>query len=471
MISNALARTVFTAIAIFSFVAQAEVRLPSIVGSNMVMQRDQPVPIWGWDEPGTEVSVTLADTKTTAKADDSGKWIAELPAFSAGGPYEMLVVGSSEVKLDNLLFGDVWFCSGQSNMEWRVSQSLNAEAEIAGADFPRIRHIKIPHRPSTKPESDVPSDGWMECQSETVAGFTGVGYFFARHLQDALNVPIGLIGCNWGGTRIEPWTPPIGFQKVPALSDITDKLDDYPSVNDEGAINHQSPLALYNGMVSPIVPFAIRGVIWYQGEANRHDGMLYYEKMKALIEGWRQVWQRYDLPFHFVQLAPYRYDNSPLLLPAIWEAQVAALSVPNTGMAVTLDIGNLDDIHPKNKQEVGRRLALSVLARNYNRTELVYSGPLYRSMRVEGNAIRITFDHVGGGLVARDGEPLNWFTIAGDDKVFVEALAEIDGDAIVISSAEVENPVAVRFAWHQEAEPNLANKDGLPASAFRTHNW
>ncbi len=466
-----LVRYVSAVIALLPLTLLAEVKLPAVIGDNMVLQRDQPVPIWGWDEPGTTITVALADARLTATADDSGRWMVELPALPAGGPYKMTISGTSEIQLEDLLFGDVWFCSGQSNMEWPVSRCLDAEQEIAGADFPRIRHIKIPHRPSRQAESDVPSDGWKVCHPETVAGFTGVGYFFARHMQDALDVPIGLIGCNWGGTRIEPWTPPVGFRKVAALKDIAEKLDEFPSVNDEGKVNHQTPLALYNGMVSPIIPYAVRGVLWYQGEANRRDGMLYHDKMKALIEGWREEWGRLDLPFHFVQLAPFRYKESPLLLPAIWEAQTTTLSIPNTGMAVTLDIGNLDDIHPKNKQEVGRRLALSVLAQNYGHSDLVYSGPLYDAMRVEGDAIRISFQHVGGGLVSRDGSKLNWFSIAGEDKVFVDAVAKIDGDTVLVSSPQVQNPVAVRFAWHQEAEPNLANKDGLPAAAFRTHNW
>ena len=227
-------------------------------------------------------------------------------------------------------------------------------------------------------------------------------------------------------------------------------------------------------MVYPLVPYAIRGAIWYQGESNLQDGMLYHEKMKALINGWREVWGQGDFPFYFVQLAPFNYggwSRSPFFLPQIWEAQAATLSVPNTGMAVTTDIGNLKDIHPRNKQEVGRRLALWALAKTYGREDVTYSGPLYKSMEVEGNAIRLNFDFVGSGLMVQNEMPLTWFEIAGEDKQFVEAKATIDGNTIVVSNDTIANPVAVRFGWHQTAEPNLVNKEGLPASPFRTHPW
>jgi len=263
----------------------------------------------------------------------------------------------------------------------------------------------------------------------------------------------------------------VGFKQVPALADIANNLDQYPAKGNNGKINHQSPLALYNGMIAPLVPYAIRGAIWYQGESNNGEGMLYHEKMKALIAGWRSIWDSPDLPFYFVQLAPFRYGGDPARLPGIWEAQLATLCVPNTGMAVTVDIGNVTDIHPRNKQDVGKRLALWALAKNYGKCDLVYSGPLYKSMKVKGDKICISFDQVGSGLVSRDDKPLNQFTIAGEDKAFVEAQAKINGDTVVVCAKSVTKPVAVRFGWHQEAEPNLSNKEGLPASPFRTYDW
>ncbi len=452
--------------------AWAELKLPAIFSDHMVLQREKPIPVWGWDNPGTEVTVTLGDQSVKARADAQGRWKATLPARAAGGPLELTVKGTSEKAFHDVLIGEVWICSGQSNMEWPVAAAMDAKKEIASANYPRIRHIKIPHTPAATPQDDVKTAGWQVCSPKTVGRFTAVGYFFGRNLLQQLDCPIGLIGSNWGGTRIEPWTPPVGFQSVPALKEIADKLDEYPSKRPNGSIVHQSPLALYNGMIHPLIPYAVRGAIWYQGESNNGEGMLYYEKMKALISGWRKVWNEPELPFYYVQLAPFRYRNrSPLDLPGIWEAQLKALSVPHTGMAVTVDIGNVKDIHPRNKQEVGRRLALWALAKTYGKPIAVYSGPLYRKMKVEGNKVRLFFDHTGSGLVSRDGKPLTWFTIAGADKKFVEAKAVIDGDTVVVSSEQVAKPVAVRFGWDDSAEPNLSNKEGLPASPFRTDRW
>jgi sialate O-acetylesterase len=464
-----------------AFVARADVKLPAVIGSHMVLQRDQSCPIWGWADPGEEITVEFAGQKRTTVAGKDGAWSVKLrPLKASAEPRQLIVRGKNTVTLDDVLVGEVWLCSGQSNMEWTVANSDNPQEEIANAKHPRIRHIKIPHRPSDKPESDVPTDGWQVCTPETVSAFTAVGYYYGRQLMQELDVPIGLLGCNWGGTRIEPWTPPAGFHAVPALKkDFTDKLATFPTKTEtkskDGkvttAINHQTPLALYNGMVHPLVPFAIRGAIWYQGESNNGEAMLYHEKMKALIAGWRKVWDNPRLPFYFVQLAPFTYRVPPERLPGIWEAQLATLEVPHTGMAVTTDIGNIKDIHPKNKQEVGRRLALWALTKTYGRNVGEYSGPLFDDARVRDGKIELSFDHAGSGLKSRDGKPLTHFTIAGADQKFVPAKAEIVGRKVVVSSDAVTKPVAVRFAWHQEAEPNLANAEGLPASPFRTDNW
>lgn len=447
---------------------QAEVKLPAIFGDHMVLQREMPIPVWGWDKPGTEVTVTLGDTSAKATAGEDGRWMVKLPAQKAGGPHTVKVSGSSDVTFNDVLIGEVWLCSGQSNMEWTVARSANPQEEIANGNHPRIRHIKIPHVPADKPQQDVKAGPWQAATPETVGNFTAVGYYFARELQKELGVPIGLIGSNWGGTRIEPWTPPQGFKAVPALKDIASNLENYPARNAEGKINHQSPLALYNGMIAPLVPYAIRGALWYQGESNNGEGMLYAEKMKALITGWRDLWQQPDLPFYYVQLAPYTYGGDPERLAGIWEAQTAALSIPNTGMAVTVDIGNIKDIHPTNKQDVGKRLALWALAKTYGKDRLVYSGPLYKSVKFDGSKAVVSFDHVGSGLVSRDGKPLTWFQVAGKDGKFVDATATIEGNTVVVQSPEVSEPTAVRFAWHQTAEPNLSNREGLPASPFRT---
>lgn len=452
-------------------VVQAEVRLPAVLTDHMVVQREKPILVWGWDDAGSEVVVSIGGHQAAAKADADGRWQVALPPHKAGGPHSIKIKGTSELTLTDVLVGEVWLCSGQSNMEWTVNNSNNPKEEVAAANHPQIRHIKIPHVPADQPQSDVSSQGWQVCSPQTAGNFTAVGYYFGRKLQQELEVPIGLIGSNWGGTRIEPWTPPEGFRAVPALKNIADNLKDFPAKNKEGRINHQSPLALYNGMISPLLPYPIRGAIWYQGESNNGEGMLYFEKMKALVAGWRSVWNNPEMPFYFVQLAPFKYGGDPTRLAGIWEAQTKALEIPHTGMAVTVDIGNVKDIHPRNKQDVGKRLALWALAKDYGMKDVAYSGPLYRGMKVDGNKVVLSFDHVGDGLVSRDDQPLSWFTVAGDNKAFVEAKAEIVGDTIVVSSDSVEKPVAVRFGWHQEAEPNLSNSHGLPASPFRTDAW
>ena len=391
-------------------------------------------------------------------------------------------------------------------MQMSVAASVNAHEEIAAATFPRIRLFAVPRVAQSEPQQDVDAT-WQVCAPATVPGFSAALYFFGRELHRDLDVPFGLIATSWGGTRIEPWTPPAGFAAVPELKNIHDRvvlatpssaphkaelkqaLDTIggwlgqarkalaeerfpPSMPTVPAgvlplLGHGSPTCLYNAMVHPLIPFAMRGVIWYQGEANRGDGMFYTHKMRALIGGWRTLWAQGDFPFYFVQLAPYRYGGDPLKLAEIWVGQQNALSMPNSGMAVTNDIGNVKDIHPKNKQEVGRRLALWALAKTYGREGLVYSGPLYSAMRVEGSRLRLSFEHVGSGLTTRDGKALTWFEIhdrRGDG--FIEAQAEIDGNTVVVSSPQAPEPVAARFAWHQEAEPNLMNQEGLPAPAF-----
>lgn len=500
--------------------ATAEVRLPHVLGDHMVLQRDVPLPVWGWADPGERIHVQLGDNSASIAADQEGNWMVKLPAMKAGGPHELVVHGENTVRVTDVLVGEVWLCSGQSNMEMGVGVVMDADKEIAAADYPRIRLLELPRNPAGEPVRDINAQ-WRACGPKTIAdgwwgGFSAVGYFFGRELHNELGVPVGLIDSAWGGTRIEPWTPPGGFASVPALHEVVDQITQKDEQYKQKTLpermdkiekwiaatraalaagdplprtpywprhpleNEREPTGLYNGMIHPLAPFAIRGAIWYQGESNVHtaDGMLYFEKMKALVGGWRSVWGQGDFPFYYVQLAPFKYTLhrktiSPYDMPEIWEAQLAALQIPNTGIAVTTDLGDWRDIHPKNKQEVGRRLALWALAKTYGRTELVYSGPLYGSMTVEGDRIRIRFEYVGGGLSTRDGQALNWFEIAGADRVFHTARAEIDGETVLVWSEKVPEPVAVRFAWHMLPEPipNLVNKEGLPASPFRTHRW
>ena len=480
-----------------SLSTHARLQLPKVIGSNMVLQRDAQVPIWGWDDPGNEVVVVMGAQKKTAKVSKDGKWIVNLDPMEAGGPHKIQIAsGQDEIVLTNVLVGEVWICSGQSNMEWSVRASNDSAQEITNAKFPQIRLFHIPKKASTFPEKDC-NASWKECNPESVINFSAVAYYFGRHLKSELNVPIGLVGTAWGGTRIEPWTPIPGFDAVDNLKSIADKVRRFsdldlivdraqrwadavksavengrriPSPPQVPKLNHGNPTGLYNGMIAPIVPYAVKGAIWYQGESNVGEGMLYHDKMKALIAGWRDVFNKKDLSFHFVQLAPYRYNRGDAL-PNIWEAQVATLKVPGTGMAIITDIGNTQDIHPRNKQDVGKRLALWALAKDYGKGNSVYSGPLYKSMQVEGDKIRIKFEHTGAGLVSRDGKDLTDFMISSSNGEFVAAKAVIDGHAVIVSAEDVAEPKNVRFGWNEIVNPNLSNKEGLPASPFKTDDW
>ena len=458
---------------------QADVKLPTIIGSHMVLQRGVECPIWGWADAGEKVTVSFAGQMHDTTAGKNGKWSVNLSPLKASAQGRTLTVkGNNTLKLEDVVVGEVWLCSGQSNMEWRVRQSANAEQEIKNGNHPRIRHIKIGRQPSFTVQADALSaTGWQQASSATVADFTAVGYYFGRHLLNELDVPIGLIGSNWGGTRIEPWTPPSGFKSVPALQDIADNLAKFPAKRQvrnrktgkvSEVVNHQSPLALYNGMIAPLVPYAIKGALWYQGESNNGEGMLYHEKMKALINGWRRLWNNPELPFYFVQLAPYKYrgEGREYQLPGIWQAQVRTLTVPHTGMAVTTDIGNVSNIHPKNKQDVGKRLALWALAKNYGQQGLVYSGPVYKSHKTDGSNVVVNFVATGSGLKSLDGKALTHWEVAAADGEFKPAVARIKGNTVVVASDAVAHPKHVRFGWHETAEPNLGNEEGLPASPF-----
>ncbi len=423
--------------------AYAEVKLPAVIGSGMVLQRDMPVVLWGWAEAGENVTVTHRQKSQSATADEAGNWKVTLAAMKADGKtHRMTISGTNKIELTNIVVGEVWVGSGQSNMAWRLSGTAEGKEAIAAAKHPQIRLFQVPNVQAKAPAKDVKA-AWKVCQPETVANFSGVLYYFGLRLQKELRVPIGLINSSWGGSPIEPWT-----------------------------ITKTGSGGMYNGMIAPLQPFAIRGAIWYQGETNvlRKNGLAYYDKMKALIEGWRRTWGQ-DLPFYFVQIAPWSGRYGPGELPALWEAQVASLKIPGTGMVVITDlVDNIKDIHPRSKRPVGDRLARWALAKNYGKTKLVYSGPLYKSMKVEGGKIRLSFAHAGG-LKSRDGKALSEFQIAGADGAFVAAEAVIDGDTVLVAAKGVKAPTQVRFGWHKVANPNLINAEGLPASPFQTNNW
>jgi sialate O-acetylesterase len=498
----------------------AQVRLPAVIGDHMVVQQDKPVVFWGWAAKNETITVRFNGQEKKAVADGDGKWRVVFDPLRAGGaPLELTVRGSAspEIVVRDILVGEVWLASGQSNMEWAMSWLPNPVPDILRADHPGLRLFLVPKRTAVQPREDIDAH-WMVCAPDSVRPFSAVAYYFGLELHERLGVPVGMITSAWGGTDIEPWTPPAGFAAVPEVKPLLEKhLAKYAEYRDalgkalpawevwlrdarkalaakapipaepaqgypfDPYDNQQAPTTLYNGMIHALTPFAIRGAIWYQGENNRNDGLFYEKKMEALIRGWREVWKLGDFPFYYVQLAPFNYGydrnmkSSPvpdmLRLPLIWEAQTNALRLPSTGMAVITDIANLNDIHPANKVDVSRRLALWARAKVYGEKDLVYSGPMYKSMTVESEKAKIAFDHVDGGLVANDGQPLVWFEIAGEDRVFYKAEAEISGDTVVVWSARVPAPKAVRFGWHQLAVPNLANKEGLPASPFRTDRF
>ena len=494
--------------------AKTGLRLPNVFSPHMVLQRERPVVIWGWAAPGADVSIDLASAQAATKANERGEWKATLPAVTKPGPLTLVVKSQDQTAtLEDILVGEVWLCSGQSNMEMGIGMCKDGAAEIQAADYPNIRLLMVPNRWTPQPMDDQPGT-WKVCTPKTIAedgwgGFSAAAYYFGRELHKKLGVPVGLIDATWGGTRIESWTPPEGFADIPALKAdhervqkgdprsplhqqrleetlasteqwlaaarkaLTEKtlVPPMPAYPDDlqPPRDVQHPTALYNGMVHAVHPLAIRGAIWYQGESNSGEGMLYTERMKALIQGWRRIWGFDELAFYFVQIAPYNYGGNPEVIGEFWEAQAAAQAIPGVGMAVINDIGDLKDIHPVNKQDVGRRLALMALSRTYHQPNIVSSGPTFKSMSQDNARLRIQFDNVGSGLASRDGKPLTWFEIIdADEGGFVTATATIEGDSILLSSPAVKQPVAMRFAWSMLAEPNLMNKEGLPAGAFRS---
>ena len=467
-----------------TFSVAADVKLPVIFNNHMVLQQGVPAPVWGWAENGEKVTVSFAgQTKSTIAI--NGKWRITLDKLKANAkPSTLKIMGKNLIELNDVLVGEVWICSGQSNMEWPMTRAFNPKEEIANAKYPLIRLFNVPgHTTSHTPQENGKGD-WKVCSPETVSGFSAVGYYFGRRLHKQLNVPIGLVGSNWGGTRIEPWTSLEGFQSVPELSDIAEKVIDIQT--NKSKVGGGTPSAIYNSMVHHLAPFAMRGGIWYQGESNGGEGDSYYHKKKALVHGWRKLFNA-DLGFYWVQLANFRKPNDNPQGGDGWarirEAQRKALNIPHTGMAVITDIGEANDIHPKNKQDVGKRLAQWALHQTYKMKNLIPSGPLYKSMKIQGNAIHLSFNHVGSGLMVgqktglaptkevKDGK-LKHFAIAGQDKKWHWAEAVIKGDAVVVSSKEVTNPVAVRYGYSMNPESaNLYNKEGLPASPFRTDRW
>nr|WP_299383952.1 sialate O-acetylesterase [Allomuricauda sp.] len=445
----------------------AKIWTPSIISDNMVLQQQSTVTIWGWTtSTGETLTITGSwnNEGVTAKA-HQGVWSAQLQTPTAGGPFTLTIEGHEKLLISNVLIGEVWIASGQSNMQWTPNMGLdNSEEEIQNSNYPEIRFFQVPQRKSSSPQDDTPGE-WSASSPETMQNFSSVAYFFGRKLHKNLSVPVGLISSNWGGTPVEVWIPEALIQKDKELAHAAKQLSEFEWWP-------KNPAETYNAMIHPLVNYNIAGAIWYQGESNRVNAHSYYKSFPLLISSWRELWQK-DFPFYFAQIAPFTYekDKKDIKAAVVRDAQLQTmLSVPQTGMAVTNDIGNLTDIHPTNKQEVGRRLALWALAKTYGVKDVTFSGPVYRSMEIKKNKIVLSFDHAADGITAK-GKTLNEFYVAGADKQFHLAKAKIQGNTIVVSSSQVKKPVAVRFAFYDKALPNLFNSAGLPASAFRTDDW
>jgi sialate O-acetylesterase len=454
----------FAAIGIFAATAaQAAVKPNALFSDNAVLQQGMRVPVWGTADDGEKVTLKLQGQVASATAKD-GKWRVDLDPLKAGGPFELTIAGKKDtITLKNIMVGEVWIASGQSNMQMSLKQSADAKQTIAAAANPQIRLFTVPRRATPEPQSDV-NGVWSESDPKTVPDFSAVAYFFGRDLQKQLKVPVGLISTNYGGTPAEAWTSQKTIKSTPALKELAKRPP---------TTNANSPSGLYNAMIHPLLPYAIRGAIWYQGESNAGRAYEYRTLFPAMISDWRAAWGQGDFPFLLVQLAPFTaIVREPV--ESDWaelrEAQLLATqALPNVAMAVITDVGDEKDIHPKQKAPVGARLALAARAVAYGEP-VEFSGPVYYQQKIDGNRIVLEFKHVGGGLVAKDG-PLTGFTIAGADRKFVRAQAEIKGDTVVVSSPKVKEPLAVRFGWSNYPVVNLWNKAGLPASPFRTDDF
>jgi sialate O-acetylesterase len=495
--------------------AHAEVRLPALVGDNMVLQQGMPLKVWGWADAGEKVTVTLCAQSAQATAGDQGKWLVTLQPLPAGGPFEMTIVGKNTLTLKNVMVGEVWVCSGQSNMAMTTAGVKNAPEEIAAANYPNIRLFTVARVTSQEHQPDTKSQ-WRACSPQTVGAFSAVGYFFGRDLHQELKVPIGLIDSSWGGTCAEAWTTVPTLQADADYSGIfaswERQIANYPAALEKykadmekynadmeawkaacekakaenqplpaqprrpyppnGSESPNRPGNLYGGMIAPLVNYAIRGAIWYQGESNAGRAYMYRKLLPTMIGDWRKAWGQ-DFPFYIVQLANYmarKEQPGESAWAELREAQTLTAKQPNNGMAVIIDVGEEKDIHPKDKQTVGHRLALIALAQTYGQ-QIPYSGPEYDKMEIRGNEIVLSFRHTDGGLAARGDAGLKGFIIAGEDKKWVWANARIEGDKVIVSAAEVAAPVAVRYAWADNPEATLYNGADLPAVPFRTDDW
>ena len=455
----------FMILSVFSSTMFGKIVLPSVFSDNMVLQQNSDVAIWGWADPGEKIKIVASwDTKDTikVKADNMSEWKTTIKTIGAGGPYSIQVLGNGGVELKNVMLGEVWICSGQSNMEMNVGWKIfNGEEEAAKANNPNIRIFNVQKIGAENPQQDCHAT-WTLCTPETMRATSAAGYFFARELQQKLNVPVGIIVSAWGGTPAEVWIEKSRIENNPELNKnkYSQHFDWWPG----------TPGALYNSMIYPVIPYGIAGAIWYQGESNCGNYQIYSQLMKTLIENWRAEFKK-DFPFYFVQIAPYNYGEKGTSQYLREQQDIAARTIPNTGMVVISDlVDNVKDIHPKDKLNVGKRLANWALAETYKQNIGAYKSPEYKSMQVEKGKVRVMFSNVLTGLKC-SGKTPEKFLIAGEDQKFVPATAKIEGSLVILSSKLVKNPVAVRFCFDSTSFPDVFSNEGLPLAPFRTDKW
>lgn len=469
---------------VIGFTAFSQIKLSPLFTDHMVLQQRTQTPIWGEATPDKKIEITTSwNNKTySTVADSEGKWSIKVGTPKAGGPYRITVSDGTPVTLDDVLIGEVWLCSGQSNMSMPVKgwgKVKNYQQELENGNYPNIRLLQVNPATSPEPVSEFTvwgDHGWQACSSKMLEEFSATAYFFGRDLYENRKVPVGLIHSSWGGTILEAWMSLESLTPMRGREDAFEILSKYKEAAKKGEKDSGEPnrfSVLFNAMIHPLIPYAIKGVIWYQGEAHVGQPILYRDILPMLIADWRGCWE-YNFPFYIVQLANFtELQKTPVESgwAGIREAQsMTAAHVENTGLAVTIDLGEVADIHPKNKQEVGRRLSLAVRAQTYGE-KISYSGPTFQSYRIEGNKIRLFFIHTDRGLKAHDGTTLRGFTIAGVDHLFHWADAVIEGNTVLVSSPEVTQPLAVRYAWADNPICNLYNGAELPASPFRTDDW
>lgn len=447
---------------------EVELKLAGLFGRSMVLQQQADVAVWGWSTPGEEVVVTSSwgeQTKTRVRSDST--WLARLKTPGASiGQYFKVVAGSDTISIEDVAIGEVWLASGQSNMEmplsgWPGNPILDSNIEIENSLNPEIRIIMVERAVSSHPMDSI-SGKWQTASPNSTPQFSATAYFFAKHLHQMLKVPIGVIHSSWGGTAADSWIPVEKLEQINGYGDVRNLI------TSADTITQNTPTVLFNSMIHPLIPFTIKGFLWYQGESDAGNPSAYKEKFTTMIRTWRELWNLDWAPFYFVQIAPYNYGESTES-QKLREAQFESLTEPNTGMVVTMDIGDPNNIHPSNKQEVGRRLALWAAGHTYN-IETLYSGPLYESVEIVGDELLITFKFTAGGLKAGPLGIQN-VEIAGKDRQFYPASATIDSNNLRVYSSQVTDPVAVRYAWDNTSSASIFNTAGLPASSFRTDNW